>query len=102
METSVTAPPGATPSSPIREVDAQEVSAEVVGDFRMGDGPRTAVVVVTARARVVVTVLVGPGRVVLPHVRGDKAVRFDDRALARRAHKAALAAYAASFGEVQP
>ena len=102
METCANARDRATPVEPIRPDPDPAVSAEVVGSFRMGSGPRIAVVDLTATASVAVTVLVGPGRVSPPRVRGVEAVRFEDRSLAREAYKAALAAYDQSFGEVQP
>lgn len=95
MSNSPIAPPGAT----LEDGHPGRVSADVVGSFRMGDGPRTAVVEVEVRDLLTLTLLVGPERVVPPVVRGDVAVRFLDRSLARDVYGASQAAYAQSFGE---
>ena len=74
---------------------APPVSAEVLGSFPMSGSPRVAVVEATIADVVVVTFLVGAGRIAPPMVRGEKAVRLIDRGLAVATTDAVLSTYAA-------
>ncbi len=71
--------------------DRSPVSATATGSFSAGLGARVVEVEVLVDG-VLVTVHVCAGRVCGPTMRGERAVRFQDRARAREVHEAALSA----------
>lgn len=97
MATSEIPRASATPSA-VPDINPDpRVLAEVVETFRLIDSSPTAVVKITATSRVAFLAFVSPTKVVVPSLRGNVAVHFEDRAVAQQAMKAALSAYAASL-----
>ncbi len=78
------------PPALLRREEAPLVSAIVTGSWRMG--PARVATVDVLLSGLVISCLVRGGRVVGPMQRGESAVRFTDRALAAKAHQAAVEA----------